>query len=261
MRKRIRFLFLRVINNMLTKRMQKQIQKGMGKKRGMYIALALVLFVGAPVLGAILVQNFTQWDVVVDTPPIAKVAGADDAASTYLTVNLGSTIANDDNGDGTPGTGDTLLSHEEISFTCFAGDRTYYTDVLQLDNTTVAEDWDVNLTVEADLQGNPAVADTFSAGDADIWLFSSAVDSTTPVSEIPNPALFGSLTNWRDAAANDVIQLEVAAGAMTVANASSGSFTIPAGEQRQLALVVDCGAAMVDGQTGTFRLTVAASPN
>lgn len=246
---------------MLKKRMQKQIQKGMSKKRGMYIALALMLFVGAPVLGALVVQNFTQWDVVVDTPPIAKLAGADDAASDYLTVNLGNTITNDDNGDGTPGTGDTLLSHEEISFTCFAGDRTYYTDVIQLDNTTVAEDWDVTLTVEADINGNPAVADTFTAGDADIWLFTSNADSTTPIAELPNPANYGSLTNWYDAAPNDVIQMEVVAGAMSVANASSGEFTIPAGEQRQMALVVDCGSNMVDAQTGTFRLTVAASPN
>jgi hypothetical protein len=241
--------------------MQTQTKKGIGKKRGMYIALALVLFVGAPVLGAILVQNFTQWDVVVDTPPIAKLAGADDAASDYLTVNLGATIANDDNGDGTPGSGDTLLSHEEISFTCFAGDRTYYTDVIQLDNTTAGEDWDVNLTVEADIDGNPATEETFTAGDADIWLFTSNVDSTTPVSEIPNPAEYGSLVNWYNAAPNDVIQLEVVAGAMSVANADSGTFTIPAGQQRQMALVVDCGANMVDAQTGTFRLTVAATPN
>jgi hypothetical protein len=244
--------------------MQKQIQKGMTKKRGMYIALALVLFVGAPVLGAILVQNFTQWDVVVDTPPIAKVAGADDAATDYLTVNLGATITNDDNGDGTPGSGDTLLSHEEISFTCFAGDRTYYTDVIQLQNTTAAEDWDVTLTVESDLNGNPAVEDTFTdvtGGDADIWLFTSNTDSTTPIAELPNPALYGSLTDWYDAAPNDVIQLEVAAGVMSVANASSGTFTIPATEQRQMALVVDCGSNMTDTETGTFRLTVAATPN
>ncbi len=241
--------------------MQKQIQKSIGKKRGMYIALALMLFVGAPVLGAILVQNFTQWDVVVDTPPIAKVAGADDAASDYLTVNLGSTITNDDNGDGTPGSGDTLLSHEEISFTCFAGDRTTYSDVIQLDNTTAAEDWDVNLTVEADLNGDAAVSDTFTVGDADIWLFTSNADSTTPITEVPNPALYGSLVNWYNAAPNDVIQMEVVAGLMSVANANSGVFTIPAGEQRQMALVVDCGANMVDAQTGTFRLTVAATPN
>lgn len=241
--------------------MQTKTQKGIGKKRGMYIALALVLFVGAPVLGAILVQNFTQWDVVVDTPPIAKLAGADDAASDYLTVSLSPTITNNDAAATTPGVGDTHLSHEEISFTCFAGDRTYYTDVIQLDNTTASEDWDVNLTVEADIEGNPATEETFTAGDADIWLFTSNVDSTTAITELPNPASYGSLVNWYDAAPNDVIQLEVAAGAMSVANADSGTFTIPAGEQRQLALVVDCGANMVDTETGTFRLTVAATPH
>lgn len=242
--------------------MQKQIQKGMSKKRGMYIALALVLFVGAPVLGAILVQNFTQWDVVVDTPPIAKVAGADDAASDYLTVSLGNTITNNDSADGTPGADDTQLAHEEISFTCFAGDRTYYTDVIQLQNTTAAEDWDVTLTVEADLNGNAAVADTFTAGDADILLLTSSVDSTTPVSELPNPANYATLTNWLNGAgALGAIQMEVVAGAMSAVQNTTGPFTIAAGEQRQMALVVDCGANMVDGQTGTFRLTVASSPN
>ncbi len=243
--------------------MQKQIQNGMGKKRGMYIALALMLFVGAPVLGAILVQNFTQWDVVVDTPPIAKVAGADDAATDYLTVNIGNTITNNDSGDGTPGSANTQLSHEEISFTCFAGDRTYYTDVLQLDNTTAAEDWDVTLTVEADLNGNPAVADTFTAGTADIMLVTSSIDSTGgAVTELPNPANYAALTEWLNGAGPlGAIKMEVVAGAMSVAQATTGAFTIPAGEQRQLGLVVDCGADMVDAETGTFRLTVAASPN
>lgn len=249
--------------------MQKQKQKSIAKKRGLYIALALALFVGAPVLGAILVQNFTQWDVVVDTPPIAKLQGADadydgDAndSTGYLQVNLGGTITNNDSGLGTPGSDDTNLSHEEILFTCFAGDRTYYTDVIQLDNTTASEDWDVTLTVEADLAGDPAVEDTFTLGDADIWLFTSNTDSTTAVTELPNPANYGSLTNWQDSAAPDgAIQMEVVAGVMSVAQSTTGAFTIPQGEQRQLALVVDCGSNMVDAETGTFRLTVATTPN
>jgi hypothetical protein len=249
--------------------MQKQKEKSVAKKRGLYIALALALFVGAPVLGAILVQNFTQWDVVVDAPPIEKLQGADadydgdgDDTTGYLQVNLGQTITNNDSTLGTPGSSDTNLSHEEISFTCFAGDRTYYTDVIQLDNTTASESWDVTLTVEADLNGNAAVSDTFTAGDADIWLFTSSADSTTAVTQLPNPGNYGSLTQWQDAAApNGAIQLEVVSGTMSVAQATTGAFTIPSGEQRQLALVVDCGANMVDTETGTFRLTVATSPH
>jgi hypothetical protein len=62
------------------------------------------------------------------------------------------------------------------------------------------------------------------------------------------------------AAPNGAIQLEVVAGTMSAAQTVTGPFGIPAGEQRQLALVVDCGADMVDGDTGTFRITVAASP-
>lgn len=226
-------------------------------KKGLYIALALALFVGAPVLGAILVQNFTQWDMVVADPPITKVAGADAALSDYLTVDIGSTISNEDDTNGPNGGTDTQLSHEEITFTCFAGDRTYYTDVLQLQNTTGTEDWDVTLTVEADLNGSVAVEDTFDAGNADIWLMTSTTDSTTAITEIPNPFL-ATLTNWDLVAP---IQLEVIAGTLSALQPTYGAFTVPAGEQRQLALVVDCGADMVDGQTGTFRLTVASSPN
>ncbi len=248
-----------------------QKQKHISRKKGTaYVLGALALFVAAPALGAILVQNFTQWDVVVDTPPIAKVQGADanydgDGNDTtgYLQVNLGQTITNNDSTLGTPGGTDTQLAHEEISFTCFAGDRTYYTDVIQLDNTTASEDWDVTLTVEADLNGNAAVSDTFTAGNADIWLFTSSQDSTGgAITEIPNPGNYGSLTQWYNAAApNGAIQLEVVGGTLSVAQATTGPFTIPAGEQRQLGLVVDCGSDMVDAQTGTFRMTVAAQPH
>ena len=240
---------------------------------GLSLLAAGFMFVATPALAAILVQNFTQWDVVVDDPPITKVQGADadydgdgDDATGILQVDLGATIGNDDDTLGTPGASETLLSHEEITFTCFAGDRTYYTDVIQLDNVDAAGgDWDVSLTVEADLAGTAAVADTFSAGDADIWLFTSEIDSTGgAVTEIPNPANYGSLTEWIDADAGDAgeeaIQLEVIAGTMSVVQAST-DVTIPTTEQRQLGLVVDCGSNMVDTETGTFRLTVAATPN
>lgn len=240
--------------------MQKQKQTSIAKKRGLYIALAAALFVGAPVLGAILVQNFTQWDVVVDTPPIAKIQGADanydgdgDDTTGYLQVDLGNTISNGDNS--LYGGTDTNLAHEEITFTCFQGDRTYYTDVIQLQNTTASEDWDVTLTVEDDLAGNPAVEDTFTAGNADIWMFVSDTDtSVTPIATTPNPS---NLPAGWDA---DSIQLEVIGGAMSVYDNTAGSFTLGAGEQRQVALVVDCDAAMTSN-TGTFRLTVASSPN
>jgi len=142
-------------------------------------------------------------------------------------------------------------------------------------NTTTTEDWNVTLTVEPDLAGNAAVADTFAdagtdGGDADIWLFTSQINSSAgAVTEIPNPGLYGSLTQWLDNSGTgdifNAIQLEVANSVLSVANAVTGPFVIPAGEQRQLGLVVDCGANMQDeavaGTTGTFRMTVATSPN
>ena len=233
------------------------------------LMLVLALTLASPTYAAILVQNFMELDFIVNTPPINKVQGADanydgdnDDTTGYLRVNLGGTIGNSDDTLSTPGANETLLSHEEITFTCFRGDRTYYTDVLQLVNTTSTEDWDVTLTVESDIAGNPAVADTFTAGNADVYMFTSSVNSTVAVTELPNPTNYGSLTQWLNAAApNGVIQLEVVAGTLSTAQAVTGPFTIPATEQRQVALVVDCGSDMINGQTGTFRVTVAATPN
>lgn len=237
-----------------------------------------LLTLATPAYAAILVQNFMEFDFVIDTPPIAKLQGTDanydgdaDDNTGYLQVDIGGTISNNDSGLGTPGTNDVLLSNERISFTCFAGDRTYYTDVIQLDNTTGTEDWDVTLTVEPDISGLESdgltadpdgVEDTFTAGDADVWLFTSLNDSTTPITSLPNPTNYGSLTDWQDAAApNGAIQLEVVSGTLSVVQDVTGPFTIPATEQRQLALVVDCGSNMVDTETGTFRVTVAAEPS
>jgi hypothetical protein len=250
---------------------QKEYNKQYSSSRRVaYFVAAAVLFVGAPVLASILVQNFTQFNTVVADPPVTKLQGADadydgdaDDSTGYLQVNLGTTISNSDDLLGTPGADETLLSHEEITFTCFKGDRTYYTDVMQLDNTTAAESWDVSLLVEPDLGGNPAVEDTFTAGDADIWLFTSAIDSTGgAITEIPNPGNYGTLVEWQNAAApNGAIQMEVVGGAMSIAQGTTGPFALPAGEQRQIGLVVDCGAAMVNGETGTFRMTVSATPS
>lgn len=256
-----------------------EIQKFPKRISNLAIALVTTVFltVATPAYAAVLVQNFMQFDFVVDEPPITKVQGADadydgDAndATGYLQVNLGGTIGNDDDTLGTPGSSEVLLSHEEITFTCFQGDRTYYTDVIQLDNTTASEDWDVDLTVEADLAGNPATAYTDGGADGDdnidIWLFASEIDSTGgAVTETPNPGNYTTLTEWYDNDAGDggveAIQLEVVNSTMSIANASTNAFTIPQGEQRQLGLVVDCGGDVETNDSGTFRVTVEATPN
>ncbi len=253
------------------------------KSTVLMVLAVLLTVVATPVIAAILVQNQSEWEVVVDEPPIRKDQGSDadydgdgDDSTGYLQVDLGDTFSNSDSTLGTPGSSDTYLSHETVTFTCFAGDRTYYTDVIQLVNTTASEAWDVTLDVEQDMAGNPAVEDTFtdgngtSDGDADIWLFTSAIDSVggdvgdPATGELPNPGSYGSLTNWLDGAAPDgAIQLEVVDGVMSVATngGTTGPVTMSAGEQRQLGLVVDCGSEMVNGETGTFRLSIAATPN
>lgn len=240
------------------------IKKNILKKVSSIVA-AVAVFIAIPVLAAIFVQNFMTFDVVVKEPPVIKELGGDANSTQYLTVDLGGTISNQDTANGNTA---TFLSNEKIEFACFAGDRTYYTDVIQLKNTTGTENWKVALRVEADIQGNPAVSDTFTdpnndGGDADIWLFNSTSNSqVNPISELPNPANIGSLADWN----NNPVQLEIINNqfSTTTGNLNSGTFTVPAGESRQLGLVVDCGANMMDeagitANKGTFRVTVEAT--
>lgn len=230
------------------------------------VLVGITAFTTISAAAAILVQNFMVFNSAVKNAPIVKVQGADanydgdgNDSTGYLQVKLGTTISNNDATLGTPGTINTLLSNEQISFSCFKGDRTYYTDVIQLQNTTVGENWVVDLNLEADLNSQASVADTFTAGDADIWLFTSSVNSAL-VTERPNPSNYGSLAQWHDTGALAPIQLEVAAGTLQIASGATTGITIPAGESRTLALVVDCGSNMVVGETGTFRVTVNAKP-
>lgn len=251
----------------------KKNKKPMSKaKRIGLFAVGIIAFTSVPVMAAVIVQNFITGTVTVNNPPIVKLAGADANVSSFLTVDLGQTISNNDSLLPTSGGSDTLLSNEQITFACFSGDRSYYMDVMQLQNTTAAEDWDVTLTIEDDLQGNAALSQTFTdtaadGGDADIWLFVSEGDTTTtPVAQRPNPGSYTTLTDWYDNDAGDAgvqaIQLEITSSAFstTTGQFTTGSFTIPAGEQRQIAIVADCGANMQDevaaGTTGTLRMTV-----
>ena len=52
----------------------------------------------------------------------------------------------------------------------------------------------------------------------------------------------------------------LACGTMSIAQGVTGPISILAGEQRQLALVVDCGTNMLDGEVGMFRITVGSAP-
>lgn len=255
----------------MTKKTQNKTKKQFTNTQRMgLLALALVAFTVVPVMAALAVQNFITATVGVQNPPIIKLAGADANVSQFLQVNVGTTISNNDSILPTTGSNNTLLSNELINFSCFTGDRAYYVDTMQFENTTATEAWDVTLTVEDDLQGNAALSQTFTdtannGGDADIWFFVSSTDSTTPLTSKPNPGNFGTLTDWLDNGPGDggatAIQLEVVNSAFSTTTGSftTGTFTIPAGERRQLAMVVDCGANMADevaaATTGTIRIT------
>lgn len=242
--------------------------KNFALKRYILFVTSLASFVAVPAMAAILVQNFMTYDMVVAQPPIVKLQGADadydgdgDDTTGFLQVDLGQTISNDDSG--TNGGTDTLLSNEQITFTCFAGDRVYYTDVIQLQNSTGAEDWNVNLRVEANLASGTDISTTGLADldeNADVWLFASESDSTTAITSTPNPNA-EPLTDWYDTADATVpLQFEIVNGVASVLNGETGNFLIPSGEQRQLALVADCDDNMTTGDTIEFNVTVESSP-
>ncbi len=240
-------------------------------KRYVLFVTSLASFVAVPALAAVLVQNFMTFEMVVENPPILKLQGADadydgdaDDATGFLQVDLGETISNEDSTVGAAGT-DTLLSNEQITFTCFTGDRVYYTDVIQLQNTTAGESWDVNLVIEPTLAAGSTQTSTTGLADADenadIWMFASSADSTTAVTSRPNPN-GGVLADWYDS--SDTVKplhLEIVNGTASVLTAQTGKFTLAAGEQSQLALVADCDPNMANGDTLTFNVTVEATPN
>ena len=277
-----------------------KFNKNTNLKRYVLFVASLASFVAVPAMAAVLVQNFMTYDLVVDEPPIRKDQGLDanydldnDDTTGYLQVRLGETISNNDSGNGAGGS-DTLLSNEEITFTCFSGDRVYYTDVIQLVNTDTdteggtGADWDVNLVVEPQLDSGLPSGEISSTGlqnqldesqgstqgtkNADIWLYPSEVNTLdNPTNQRPNPNA-GELSDWYDAVEVETpdaqpVQIEVVGpeigGGDSVTNilvAESGKFRIPSGEQRQLALVADCSPEMQSGDTVTFNVTVEATP-
>jgi len=147
--------------------------------------------------------------------------------------------------------GAAIINHV-FPIQCYIGRRTYNTEILQLENNT-ANDQTITFRLEPDNLGNPATEDNFTAGNADFWIFASSVDSTGgAIVELPNPRDFGFLAQWNNA----VIQVEIIAGVLQIANANMGPFVLPAGEKRQIATVLDCGVDMLLGETGKIRVTI-----
>jgi len=239
--------------------MQKNKRNNSRVKNSLALATSIFSLIAAPAFASICLQNFVEFEMVVEEPPIVKLAGED---SNTNFVDVDTTTGTVSNGDSTvDGGSNTLLLQEQITFTCMKGDRAIYNDVLQIQNTDTAN-WEYQVVVEDNLAGAPAVDDSniSSSGDADIWLFTSTDTygdtSTTAVNSKPNPATITTNTDWND----DYVQLEIVSGAMSVLDDTMGFFPVDAGEQRQLGLVVDCGQNMDTADTATFRVTINARP-
>ena len=155
--------------------------------------------------------------------------------------------------------GDFEVTYVDVDITCYPGRRTIIQDFLSMDNPAGNGNVFATTTIEANGSGDPAIEDNFTVGDADIWFFTTSVDSTS-LSEIPATSNYGSLANWYDGDATDggiqAMQVELSAGTLSVVQDKTGPYTIPEGEQRKLTIIADCGTNMNVGETSIIRVTL-----
>lgn len=226
--------------------------------------LILLVLVVTPVAAAVIVQSQNIATVTVEEPPIEVIEGSDPSTTNFLNVDIGNTVSIPDAGP--TGTNNVILNENSVEFACFQGDRTYYEDVLQLDNNS-GELWDINITVEESIAGGVKYDNnTLTGGDIDIFMFVSEINSASSgVTERPNPSNYGTpgLTEWYDGGGNEAIKIEIDDGVFTdpSPSESTGQFSLPNGEQRQIAIVVDCGDDTTQTESGIFRFAIEQIPN
>lgn len=211
----------------------------------------------SPAIAAVIIQNSVSNTVGVETSPINVLPGADDSTS-FVNVVTG-TFSNEDDADSIGS--NTLLASNAITFTCFAGERTLLTDVIQVENASTSN-WNIGYSILptslTDTFGDGG--DSVAGGDADIYIYHSATDSATPFATNP----ITTPGDWNA----DFAQLEVVSNTLQVTgNATTDVIapqTVAAGERRQIALVIDCGVNLTDeatdGGTGEFVLNIEATP-
>ena len=266
--------------------------KNQNKKKRMARALTAVAAVSAmiatPLLAMLVVQNLSEDGIQVEAQSITKVAGLDTAlAAEYIEVITGTNTVSEQ-GESNEA---VAIREEKINFACLAGDRTYYTDIMHVVNPS-SNDWNVSIKPgSTNPASNPTFEHTFvdaadDGTDIDVWVMMSTADSGADEQGNLSAGVGGTpfpyedtdgwnTTEYMHIEINDSIDAGISGPSDTLSitgmaesNDSYAPFTnvIPAGESRQLAMVVDCGNNTFDEITtgtnptadayGSFRFTI-----
>ncbi len=203
-------------------------------------AVVAALVVSAlPAGAAVLVQNFMRADTTRNAACVTKIAGLDNLPS-VITTNVTGTTASS--------TGVALLN-EALSIKSFAGDRTVATDSIRVKNTCAA-------AVNVFLKAEPGLATTTTSGAwtglaMNVYLGKSAVVSAGPLTAAASLTDFSVATEW------DAAPIRITASATgTVANATTGTVSIPAGQEVQIGLFADSASTAPTTGTATLNFTV-----
>lgn len=201
-------------------------------------AVAAALVVSAlPAGAAVLVKNFMRADASRNAACVTKIAGLDSVPSVVTTNLVGTAVSS---------TGVALLN-ESIAIKSFAGDRTIATDSIRVKNTCAA-------AVNVSLLAEPGLAATTTSG-AWTGLAMNVYLGKKPVASL---AAAGSGTDFTVAADWDAAPIRITAGGGTgaVANAATGSFSIPANQEIQIGIFVDSASTAPTSGTATLNFTV-----
>lgn len=208
------------------------------------LPIIAVLLIAAPAAASVLTQTFGKGDVTAAAACFTRAEGADaiayanNAQDPYADVDTTSTV--------TDATSGVILVQDTVTVTGYEGARVTYTDVIRFVNGC---DHPINLTlkVENDPAGGADLSGTWTDKAVKLYL----AESATPGTDL------SLATDWNQT------YIHVAKGNTpgSVATATSGTVTIPAGSQLQGAFVIevdDDGAAGFTPTTGTFRYTAEA---
>ncbi len=207
--------------------------------------IATVALSTTPAAAAVLMQNFVKVEVNKVAACMTKVGGSDattfsdPAKSPYIGVNTTNTL--------TTAEGVKLLN-ETVTMKAFKGDRTSITDGFRVRNSCNYP-LTVSLLAEAQPDGGTALSGDWTDIAMTVYL---GKQSITPVAAAPLSGLsFSTAADW------DQTPIKVTPSAAgTLANAQTGTVTLPANAEVQIGYLIDAGTTSSSTTSSVLRFTV-----
>ena len=195
-----------------------------------------------PAGAAVLIQNFVRADITTVAPCLTNIGGvdakiyADAKRAPYIGIDTAKAIVTAD---------EVNLLNETVSLKAFQGDRLTVTDGMRIQNGC---DYPLTVTLKAEAQfgdGDSALAGSWADLDARVFLGKINAGAAK--------------TDYTVAEEWDATPIHVSPSATGVlANATTGSIVVPAGEDRQIGFLIDAGVK-ADAAAATLRFTVTAA--